>query len=163
MAIRRILTYPNETLKKKALSVGKLKREDRALIQDLIDTMYQEEGVGIAAPQVGVSKRIIIISPNATKGEERVLINPEILHASKEEALGTEGCLSVPGISGEIRRAVSVRISALDERGKTFTEEWTGFPAHIVQHEIDHLNGILLIDRLEFNQKQALMNSYQRL
>lgn len=163
MAIRPIITYPNEVLKKKALVVGTLKKEDQRLIRDLVDTMYQEDGVGIAAPQVGVSKRIIVVSPNAVRGEERVFIDPEIIYASKEEELGTEGCLSVPGISGEIRRSVSIRVKALDVKGKSFTEELSGFPARVAQHEVDHLNGILLIDRLEFSQKQALMNSHQRL
>lgn len=163
MAIRRIFTYPDKVLKKKAAPVGKLKPEDRVLIRDLIDTMYQEDGVGIAAPQVGVSKRIIVISPNAVRGEERALINPEILHYSKDEEWGTEGCLSVPGVSGQVRRSASVMVKALDVNGKPFTEELKGFPARVMQHEVDHLNGILLIDRLEFNQKQAVLSSYQRL
>lgn len=163
MAIRRIFTYPDKVLKKKSAAVGKLKPEDRALIRDLIDTMYQEDGVGIAAPQVGVSKRIIVISPNAVRGEERALINPQILQYSKDQEWGTEGCLSVPGVSGQIRRSVSVTIKALDVNGKPFTEKLKGFPARVAQHEVDHLNGILLIDRLEFNQKQAVLSSYQRL
>lgn len=163
MSVRSVLTYPNPILKKKALSVKQIRQEERNLIEDLIDTLYQEDGVGIAAPQVGVSKRIIVISPNAVRGEERALINPEILHYSKDEEWGTEGCLSVPGVSGQVRRSASVMVKALNVNGKPFTEELKGFPARVMQHEVDHLNGILLIDRLEFNQKQAVLSSYQRL
>lgn len=158
----KVLTYPHPLLAQKAKLVRRLTREDRQLIRDMIETMYLDDGVGLAAPQVAVSKRIIIISPEAKRGEERVLINPEVLESSGSE-LGVEGCLSLPGISGEVRRASKIKFRALDLNEKSIEEECVGFAARVIQHEIDHLNGILLIDRVDFNKRQELLSTYQRL
>jgi len=117
----------------------------------------------LAAPQVGISKRIIIISPRAVRGEEQIYINPEIIHFSDQQETGLEGCLSVPNVSCEVRRAKKITLKALNLEGKSLLEEFQNFPARVVQHEVDHLNGVLLIDRVDFNQRQALLGSYQRL
>jgi len=162
MAILDICTYPNPILAAKAKPVLKIGREERRLFKDMIETMYSSDGVGLAAPQVGISKQIIIISPNAEEGEERVLINPKILESSGSE-IGIEGCLSVPGISGNIVRATKIKFQALDINGKQISEVISGFPARVIQHEIDHLNGILLIDRLDFDKRQQVLNTYQKL
>ncbi len=163
MAILKILEYPNSILSTKAKAVESLNKKDFDLIRDMIDTMYQEDGVGLAAPQVGVSKRIIVVSPNARRGEEQVYINPEIVQSSAEQDIGVEGCLSVPGISCEVRRAKKIKLKAQNLKEVEQIEEFENFPARVIQHEIDHLNGILLIDRVDFNQRQALLGTYQRL
>ena len=163
MSVLKVLEYPKPILSAKAKLVDSITKKDLHLISDMIDTMYKEDGVGLAAPQVGVSKRIIVVSPNARRGEEQVYINPEILQSSSEQEIGLEGCLSVPGISCEVRRAKKIKLKALTPNGAEQTQEFENFPARVIQHEIDHLNGILLIDRVDFNQRQTLLGTYQRL
>ncbi len=163
MAKLKVLQYPNPILSKKAQAVDRLTEKDLRLIREMIDLMYEEDGVGLAAPQVGISKRIIIISPRAVRGEEQIYINPEIIHFSDQQETGLEGCLSVPNVSCEVRRAKKITLKALNLEGKSLLEEFQNFPARVVQHEVDHLNGVLLIDRVDFNQRQALLGSYQRL
>ncbi len=162
MAKLKVITYPHPVLAQAALSVAQVGREEQRLIKDLIDTMYEEGGVGIAAPQVGVLKRIFIASPNARPGEEVVFVNPKIIAQSGEE-IGLEGCLSLPGVSGEIRRAKTIRYEALDDTGRLATGTIGDFLARIFQHELDHLNGKLLIDRVDFDQRQELLSAYQML
>ncbi len=163
MANLKVLEYPNSVLSGKAKLVESISKKDLQLIRDMIDTMYQEDGVGLAAPQVGVPKRIIIVSPNAHPGEERVYINPEILQSSSEQEIGLEGCLSLPGISCEVRRAKKIKFKALDLNGSEKIEDFENFSARVIQHEIDHLNGVLIIDRVDFNQRQTLLGTYRRL
>ncbi|MBI3999080.1 MAG: peptide deformylase [Candidatus Omnitrophica bacterium] len=163
MAVLKIVEYPNPVLSKKAKPIETISQKELRLIQDMIDTLYQEDGVGLAAPQVGVSKRIIVVSPNAERGEERVYINPKIIKTSPEEETGLEGCLSLPGVSCEVRRAKKIEFRALDLKGIDKTESAQGFLARVIQHEIDHLNGILLINRVDFNQRQSLLGTYRRL
>jgi len=163
MSLLKIVQYPNPALSTKAKPVDKIMPKDLKLIRDMIETMYQEDGVGLAAPQVGISKRIIVISPNACPGEERVYINPEIIHQSPDEEVDLEGCLSLPGISCEIRRAKKISFQALTLEGQKIVEEIKSFPARVIQHEIDHLNGVLLVDRVPFHQRQSILGSYKRL
>ena len=162
MTVLKIKTYPDPILKKKAESLTQFGPEEQKLFDDMIETMYLEDGVGLAAPQVGVSKRILIASPTMTPGEEYVFVNPEIMEAKGRE-LGIEGCLSLPGISGEIPRAKVIRFRAQDRHGKSVEMNIKDFFARIIQHELDHLNGILLIDRVDFDKRQELLASYQRL
>ena len=159
----KVLQYPDPILSKKAEKVGKLTDKDLRAIREMIDIMYEEDGVGLAAPQVGISKRIIIVSPRSTRGEEQVYINPEIIHFSEQQEMGLEGCLSVPNVSCEIRRAKKITLKATNAEGKPILEELHNFAARVVQHEVDHLNGILLIYRVYFNQRQALLGRYQGL
>ena len=163
MAILKVLEYPNPVLSAKAKTVGSVSKKDLDLIRDMIDTMYQEDGVGLAAPQIGVSKRIIVVSPNAQRGEEKAYINPEIVQSSTEQEMGVEGCLSLPGISCEVRRAKKIKLKALNLKGLEYIQEFENFPARVIQHVIDHLNGLLLIDRVDFNQRQTLLGTYRRL
>ena len=163
MAKLKVLQYPDPVLSKKSLPVGRLTDKDLRLIREMVEIMYEEDGVGLAAPQVGVSKRIIVVSPRAVRGEEQVYINPEITYFSEQQEIGLEGCLSVPNVSCEVNRAKKITLKALTMEGKQLVEELQNFPARIIQHEIDHLNGILLIDRVGFNQRQVLLGSYQRL
>ena len=154
MAILNVLIYPNTVLTKKASPVTKIDARLKNLARDMIDTMYQEEGVGLAAPQIGVSKQIIVISPNARKGEERVLLNPEITYRSSEKELGSEGCLSVPDLAVNVSRSKVIRFRAMILDGSPIEEEACDFPARVIQHEVDHLNGILLVDYADFDQRQ---------
>ena len=162
MALLKIRTYPDPLLKKKAEPLTKFGAEEQKLFDSMIETMVAADGVGLAAPQVGISKRILIASPTMTEGEEYVFVNPEIIEARGRE-LGLEGCLSLPGISGEIPRAKIIRFRALDRNGKPVEMEAKDFFARIIQHETDHLNGILLIDRVDFDKRQELLADYQRL
>lgn len=162
MAFLKVRTYPDPVLKKKAEPLAQFGPAEQRLFDDMIETMYAEDGVGLAAPQAGISKRVLIASPTMTRGEEYVFVNPEIFEARGRE-LGLEGCLSLPGISGEITRAKVIRFRALDRNGKPLEMEVKDFFARIIQHEIDHLNGILLIDRVDFNKRQELLAAYQRL
>lgn len=162
MSILKVKKYPESVLRKKAEPLTQFGPEEQKFFNDMIDTMYAEEGVGLAAPQVGISKRVLVASPTLTRGEEYVFVNPEILEARGRE-LGLEGCLSLPGISGEIPRAKVIRFRALDRQGKPLEMEIKDFFARIIQHEVDHLNGVLLIDRVDFDKRQELLAAYQRL
>lgn len=162
MSILKVKKYPEAVLRKKAEPLTQFGPEEQKLFDDMIETMYAEDGVGLAAPQVGISKRVLVALPTLTRGEEVVFVNPEILEARGRE-LGLEGCLSLPGISGEIPRAKVIRFHALDRQGKPVEMEIRDFFARIIQHEVDHLNGVLLIDRVDFDKRQELLASYQRL
>ena len=158
----KILTYPDPVLRKKSSPVATIGKGEHELIRAMIATMYVEEGVGIAAPQVGVLQRILIASPDAHPGEEIVLINPVIVETFGEQ-VASEGCLSLPGISGEVRRAKKIEYTYLDFDGKELKGQASDFLSRIIQHELDHLDGKLLIDRVDFDQRQALLSTYQRL
>ncbi|CAM4080656.1 peptide deformylase [Acinetobacter pragensis] len=126
-----------------------------ALAQALQATMLERNGVGIAAPQVYVSKRVIIVAsrpnlryPDAPDMQAVVMVNPEILHMSEQYVLGEEGCLSVPNERGQVARAEQIQVRYFSLDGKPVTAEFSGFPARIVQHEVDHLNSILFVERL---------------
>jgi len=124
------------------------------LVGDLVKTMFESDGVGIAAPQVGILSRVIICCETAKQGDEVVFVNPEITERSGSE-LGAEGCLSVPGVTGDVERATQVTVKAQDSSGKPFTFEAKDLMARILQHEIDHLDGILFIDRVDSSQKSS--------
>lgn len=161
MAVLEIRKYPDEVLKKKALPVDNIDRSLQVLIDNMIETMYAAPGIGLAAPQVGVSKRVIIIDIG-TKEEKHplvVLINPEIVEA---DGLidAEEGCLSVPGYFSTVRRAGRVIVKGLDRDGKTVRIEGTELLARALQHEIDHLDGILFVDRLSFVKREFFKKRY---
>ncbi|MDP3920197.1 MAG: peptide deformylase [Candidatus Omnitrophota bacterium] len=155
-----IRVYPDPILKEPTEPVTDFGPEAQKLFDDMIETMYVEDGVGLAAPQVGIRKHILIASPTMKRGEEYVICNPDIYESSGEE-VGLEGCLSLPGVSGEVRRAKVIRMRYQDRFGKSHDAEIKDFFARIIQHEKDHLDGILLIDRVDFNQRQAILSKYQ--
>ena len=161
MSKLKIVTYPNEILKKVAEPVREITPEIVQLVKNMIEAMYEDDGVGIAAPQVGVSKRIFIASPEAKPGTERVYINPEIISREGEE-LGLEGCLSLPGIAAEVKRAKKIVFTALDLQSKPIKVNAENFFARIVQHEIDHLNGKLFIDRVAFSERKELLDDLKK-
>ena len=146
---REILVYPDPFLARKATPVGAADDRIRALVRDMFETMYAAEGVGLAAPQVGVGKRVIVldVSPVDETIAPVAVINPEIVRR-KGSATAVEGCLSVPGIQGEVVRAETVEVCGMDEQGKPLRILADGILSRALQHEIDHLDGILFIDRL---------------
>lgn len=162
MAKLKIKLYPDAVLKKKAEPLADFGPVMQKFFDDMIATMYGEDGVGLAAPQVGMSKRILIASPTVTPGEEYVIVNPEIYDARGQE-IGIEGCLSLPGVSGKVTRAKKIRVRFQDRHGKPHDIDVQDFFARIIQHEIDHLDGILLIDRVDFDKRQQLLAGYRRL
>ncbi len=150
MPVLDILVYPDPALKRKSLPVGKLSEDVDRLLDDMAQTMRDANGVGLAAPQVGKNIRVLVIDislPEENKREFYELINPEIV-SSRGFQTGEEGCLSVPRFFANIRRKEHVRVSALDREGKRFTVDADGMLSRVLQHEIDHLDGILFFDRL---------------
>lgn len=147
MAILQILQYPDERLHTVAKKVAEVDEATRKLVRDMAETMYAAPGVGLAATQVDVHQRIIVLDISETHDDLRVFINPEILCASGEQA-GEEGCLSVPGIYETVRRSSKITVRALDETGAPFTLEAEGFLAVCIQHEMDHLQGKVFVEYL---------------
>lgn len=147
MAIRIIVKEPDEVLHQVAKEVKKITPNVQKLLTDMADTMYDAEGVGLAAPQIGILKRVIVIDVGDEHGLIE-LINPEIV-SSEGEQFGSEGCLSIPGYRGEVRRALTVTVKGLDRNGKEVTYTGSDLLARAFQHEIDHLNGVLYTDIAE--------------
>ncbi len=155
MAIRKILHYPDPRLRRKALPVDTVDDEIRTLIDDMAETMYQAPGMGLAAPQIDVSKRVLVIDISEARNDLRVFVNPELLTQEGEQTM-EEGCLSVPGVYEEVTRAEKVTVRALGRDGKPFELEADGLLATCVQHEIDHLNGKLFVDYLSRFKQQRV-------
>ena len=143
MALRNIVTLGDEVLRKKCRPVGEITERIQTLVDDMIETMHDANGVGLAAPQVGVMRRIFVVDIG---DGPIVLINPEIIEMSGEQT-GEEGCLSLPGKAGTVTRANYVKIKGLDREGKEHVYEGTELLARAFQHENDHLDGILYIDK----------------
>lgn len=163
MSTRPILSYGAEVLRKPAQPVSEIDDEVQRLIDDMAETMFAAPGVGIAAPQVGVSQRILLVrSLEDPEGKDYiVLINPEIISSEGKE-VAEEGCLSVPELRMEVARAEKVRVKALDRQGKSFEMEGIGLMARILQHEIDHLNGLFYIDRLSSAKRDLVKRKLKK-
>lgn len=146
MAIRTIRTMGDDILNKECRPVKKVNEHTKELIEDMLDTMYEANGVGLAAPQVGVLKRIVVI--DTTGDDPIVMINPRIIEKSGEQT-GQEGCLSVPGKSGQVTRAMYVKAVAFDENMEEYEIEATELLARAIQHECDHLDGHLYVEKVE--------------
>jgi peptide deformylase len=157
MAIREILEYPDPRLREVAKPVEQVTPEIQALIDDMAETMYAAPGVGLAANQIGVDLRIFVLDCAAEDepSDFRVFINPEILEKDGQ-VVWNEGCLSFPGVTEEIKRAEHVKVRALDRDGKPFELEAHGLLAVAIQHETDHLNGVLMIDKLSALKKRMM-------
>ena len=148
MALLPILVYPDPKLHTVARPVETVDDAVRTLVNDMFDTMYEAKGVGLAATQVDVHRRVVVMDVSESRNERVVLINPEIEWLSEERVVGEEGCLSVPGAYDGVERATRVRVRALDENGNSRTIEADGLMAVCIQHEIDHLNGKVFIEYL---------------
>jgi len=156
MAAREIITLPDPVLRLKARKVPAVTEDVRSLIDDMVETMRVAPGVGLAAPQVGDSRRVIVVEyaePPEQEGEPSrppklfALVNPEIVRHSPDQVAGVEGCLSVPGYLGEVERFESLTLKGLNRQGEPVRIKASGWLARVFQHEIDHLDGTLFIDR----------------
>lgn len=159
MPLLDILVYPAPELKRKSAPVEELDEDLDRLLDDMAETLRDADGVGLAAPQVGRNIRVLVVDVPLPESDERKfyeLVNPEIV-SSRGFQLGEEGCLSVPGFFANIRRKNQVRVSALDRKGKLFTIDADGMLSRVLQHEIDHLDGILFFDRLGRLKRELLV------
>ncbi|BAE84483.1 peptide deformylase [Desulfitobacterium hafniense] len=150
MAIYQIVEIGSEVLREKAVPVKEITPNIEKLLDNMLDTLYDANGVGLAAPQVGVSKRVVVIDVGEGPIE---LINPVII-AKEGEDLDDEGCLSIPGITGQVARAAKVKVEALNRQGELQVIEGEGLLARCLQHEIDHLEGILFVDKAKKTQRR---------
>ena len=152
MPAREVIIVPHPTLRKKAAPVTDFGAETQQLIEDMIITLHQESGAGLAAPQVNVSQQVILVEFGSEEDESLpptlyVTLNPKITRFSTETVSGAEGCLSIPGLMGEVERAQEIVVEGQDRHGEPVKMKLRGWAARIFQHEIDHLNGILYTDR----------------
>lgn len=148
MAILPILCFPDPRLHKVAKPVEQVDERIQNLVKDMLETMYDAQGIGLAATQIDVHERVVVIDVSEKRNEPLVLINPEIIWASEEKQLGEEGCLSVPGIYDGVERSIAVKVKALDENGNSREIEAEGMLAICMQHEMDHLMGKVFVEYL---------------
>jgi len=161
MAKREILHFPDPRLRNVAEPVEKVDDEIRQLVDDMFETMYDAPGIGLAAIQINVAKRVIVIDVSEDKSEPLCLINPEILEKEGEETMD-EGCLSVPEIYETVTRAEKIRVRALDREGNSFEMHADGLLAVCIQHEIDHLDGKLFVDYLSNLKRQRIRKKLEK-
>jgi len=147
VAIRLIVKDPDPVLREKAMVVTKFNANLHKLLRDMAETMYDADGVGLAAPQVGISKRVIVVDVGDDHGLIE-MVNPEVVESDGEQ-FGPEGCLSIPNLNGDVRRAQRIRVKGFDRNGEPFELEAADFLARAFLHEIDHLNGVLFTDIAE--------------
>lgn len=160
MALLTILTEPDPRLHVRAKPVDVVDNEIRQLMEDMLETMYANDGIGLAATQVGINKRVIVMDVEEDDNTTRHLLkmaNPEILTVSEEKTPLNEGCLSVPELRAEVIRPSTVRVRYLDENNQLQEQEASGYLAKCIQHEIDHLNGILFIDHLSRLKREMML------
>ncbi|UCE04180.1 MAG: peptide deformylase [Candidatus Latescibacterota bacterium] len=169
MAIRPVRTYGDPVLRLKAAAVEEPLELLKGLVDDMFETMFDEPGIGLAAPQVGVSKRLVVIAPVADDdegeniGARLVLVNPEITWFSEERVPYEEGCLSVPEITEVVERPRAIQFAYTDLDGVRREHDAAGLLARVVQHELDHLDGVLFVDRLSLIKKQLLRKRLKQL
>ena len=172
MPILKIHIYGDPVLRKKCAAVKEWTDADRKLIADMAETMYQSQGIGLAAPQVGDTRRILIVDVDWSSEEKdgrkpkpklRVFVNPELIWNSDDEFPFEEGCLSIPGVRGEVHRPSKVRVRARDANYEEFEIEADGLLARCFQHELDHLNGVLFPDRMTFVKRALIAGQLNRL
>ncbi|HWQ38943.1 MAG TPA: peptide deformylase [Burkholderiales bacterium] len=161
MALRPILRYPDPRLRKVAAPVREVNDEIRALVADMAETMYAAPGIGLAATQIDVHLRVIVIDISQTKDRLLVLINPEILE-SRGQTECEEGCLSVPGVFETVTRAEWVRVRALDQQGRSFEMEASGLLAICIQHEMDHLAGKVFVEYLSPLKRERIVKKLRK-
>ena len=164
MAIRKILTEPNKILRQKSLKVKKVDKSVKTLMDDMLATMYAAPGIGLAAIQIGIPRRIIVIALSNYETEKKPMyfVNPEIISTAKQKIAYEEGCLSVPGQFAEIYRPAKCHIKYLDYNGSSKELKAEGLLATCIQHEMDHLEGILFIDYLSKLKKSMIVRKLTR-
>lgn len=162
MSVRPLHLLGSPVLRQRAPDVEAVDDDVRRLVDDLFETMQAAKGVGLAAPQIGVSRRVAVVDVGEESGPPLVLINPRIVESSDEVETAEEGCLSIPEIYGEVERPYAVVLEALDRNAKPYRVATTGFQARAVQHEIDHLDGILFLDRLSAVRRSLLLSKWKK-
>jgi peptide deformylase len=163
MSVLKIELLGADVLRQKAVDVPAPGPELDRLVADMFETMYEARGIGLAAPQVGLSQRLIVVDVNEDGHEPMALLNPVVAEFGGPVEKYEEGCLSIPGISGHVERPVTCVVDALDQRGNPVRLEATGMFARCLQHEIDHLDGILFLDRLSPIKRNMLLKKYRKL
>jgi peptide deformylase len=163
MAVLEILKYPHPTLKKRSKEVGRIDERIKKLIHDMAETMYEANGIGLAACQIGVSQRVIVldVSPIDPQQSFFAMINPEII-SQEGEIDHEEGCLSVPDCFEKLKRKEKIRVRGISPEGKEMEVAGEGILAFALQHEIDHLNGILILDRLSHLKREIYRNKLKK-
>ncbi len=168
MSILKVARMGHPVLRAKARPIDKTELKSPALqdlIDDMVDTMFEYSGVGLAAPQVHESVRLFVAmldTDGRGEGDATVLVNPEIIVVGDQTIEGWEGCLSIPDVRGRVPRAQHIKVSALDRHGKRFEIDAEGFPARVVQHENDHLDGVLFVDRMPSLESLTYLEEYSR-
>lgn len=165
MALLKIELLGSEVLRRKADDVDGPGEELDALIADMFETMYAEKGIGLAAPQIGLSKRLIVVDVNDEQGEAMgpfALLNPRIVESGTALDKHEEGCLSIPGVTGVVERPWTVTVEGLTQKGEPVRIEAEGMLARCLQHEIDHLDGVLFIDRLSPLKRNMVLRKYRK-
>lgn len=155
-----LVYVPDEVLTSKACPVKDLDEQTRVLAEQMVEALQYHDGIGLAAPQVSVLQRIFVVY--LRDDTPRVFINPEILGTSLEENVIEEGCLSIPGVYADVRRPAGITVQAFNEKGKPFTLDAEGMLARVIQHEYDHLNGVLFTDHLTEGKRNRLMKKYKK-
>lgn len=154
-----IVILGNEVLRRQADPVGSIDAATVKLARDMLETMLGAKGIGLAAPQVGVSRRLFVVQ--VAEDIPRVFINPEIVEESPDKMKYEEGCLSLPGIYADVNRPDAIRVKAWNEKGKPFTLDADGLLGRVIQHELDHLNGIMFIDHLSELKKKRILKVWE--
>ena len=162
MAILNVLRFPDERLRTKAADVAEVNEEIQKIVDDMIETMYDEKGVGLAATQVNIHKRIVVMDVSDDADDPIVLINPEIIKKSDETFINEEGCLSVPGCYAKVTRHELVTVKALDRNGKEFTLDGDELLSICIQHELDHLAGVLFVDYLSPLKRKRIQTKLEK-
>jgi peptide deformylase len=164
MAILPIITLPDPILRKKARTVERVDEALRRLAADMLATMYDAPGIGLAAPQIGISRRLIVMDPSRDEESPTplIMINPEILMRVDEMRTHEEGCLSIPDVTAEVERPARTRVGFLDVEGNSQERELEGIWSTLVQHEIDHLNGVLFIDYLSRLKRDMIVKKFTK-
>ena len=165
MPVREILFLGDPVLREEAEEVASFDDDLRALVRDMFETMYHAEGIGLAAPQIGVSSRVIVVDLRREKEDDRpmALVNPRLVWASEETAKQPEGCLSIPTLEEVVERPAQVRVEAVDPEGEPVRIEASELLARALQHEIDHLDGILFLDRVSALKRRMLLKKWKKI
>ncbi len=162
MTVRTLHLLGSPVLRQKAAAIRTVDEEVRRLVEDLFDTMHAAKGVGLAANQIGAARRVAVVDVGEEDPPPLVLINPVIVERSAERETAEEGCLSIPEIFGDVTRAARVVVEALDRDGRTFRAEAHGYKARAIQHEIDHLDGVLFLDHLSAVKRNLLVSKWKK-
>jgi len=162
MTLRNIIILPDKRLRLVSKPVARIGDEIRRLVEDMFETMYDAPGIGLAAIQVGMPSRVVVmdLSKRETEAEPRVFINPELIWSSEEKSVYEEGCLSIPDIHEDVERPARVKVKYLDLDGKPHEEEADGLFATCIQHEVDHLNGVMFIDHISKLKRDRIVKKF---